>query len=102
MSYIMVVNPVILSQCREPNLLPTAPIMGATAASSVIGCFLCGLWANMPLALMPGMGLNAYLVFGICHNFGVTFQEALSCSFMSGLILLVLAQLGVCHFLVKT
>lgn len=104
MSYIMVVNPVILRQCSrdKDHPLPAAPLMGATAISSVIGCLVCGLWANMPLGLMPGMGLNAYFVFGICHNFDVSFQEALSCVFASGLLLLVLSQLGVCHWLVKT
>lgn len=103
MSYIMVVNPVILANARSrANPLPLAPLMGATAMSSFLGSLLVGLWANMPLGLMPGMGLNAYFVFGICHNFDVTLAQALSCGFMSGLLLLVLSQLGVCHWLVKT
>merc|ERR1719440_2321641 len=103
MSYIMVVNPVILRNStsrRHPEDM--APLMSATAFSSVVGCLLCGLWANMPLGLMPGMGLNAYFVFGICHTFDVSFQEALTCAFMAGFLLLVLSQLGVCHWLVKT
>merc|ERR1719440_756863 len=103
MSYILVVNPVvILGNARKPDPIPVAPLMSATAVSSVVGCLLCGLWANMPLGLMPGMGLNAYFVFGICHTFDVSFQEALTCAFMAGFLLLVLSQLGVCHWLVKT
>merc|ERR1719498_2257169 len=100
MSYILVVNPVILGNAGKS--VPQAALMSASATSSVVGCLLCGLWANMPLGLMPGMGLNAYFVFGICHTFEVTIQEAFSCAFASGLLLLVLAQGGVCHWLVKT
>merc|ERR1719440_825698 len=103
MSYILVVNPVILGNAAQPGqTIPQAALMSATATSSVVGCLLCGLWANMPLGLMPGMGLNAYFVFGICHTFDVSFQEALTCAFMAGFLLLVLSQLGVCHWLVKT
>jgi AGZA family xanthine/uracil permease-like MFS transporter len=103
MSYILVVNPVILSHAQtHHNHISQAALMSATAASSVVGCLLCGLWANMPLGLMPGMGLNAYFVFGICHTFKVSLQESLSCSFMSGLALLILSQSGVIHWLVKT
>jgi len=100
MSYIMVVNPVILGKA-QPGLSQGA-LMSATAVSSVVGSLLCGLWANMPLGLMPGMGLNAYFVFGICHNFDVSFEQALSCTFFSGLLLFVLAQLKVVGWLVKT
>merc|ERR1719201_216925 len=104
MSYIMVVNPVVIlrNSNSQRHPLDMAPLMSATAFSSVAGCFLIGVWANMPLGLMPGMGLNAYFVFGICHTFDVTFQEALSCAFASGLLLFLLSQLGVCHWLVKT
>merc|ERR1740117_1287108 len=104
MSYIMVVNPVILSKAQRAGQspLPMGSLMSATATSSVVGCLVCGLWANMPLGLMPGMGLNAYFVFGICHNFDVSFEQALSCTFFSGLLLFVLAQLKVVGWLVKT
>lgn len=103
MSYILVVNPVILMNAQTAsNPINQASLMSATAASSVVGCLLLGLWANMPLGLMPGMGLNAYFVYGICQTFDVTLQEAFSCAFASGLILFVLSQIGVCHWLVKT
>jgi len=103
MSYIMVVNPTILvNAATAANPISMAPLMSATAMSSVVGCLLCGLWSNMPLGLMPGMGLNAYFVYGICHTFDVSLQQAFSCAFASGALLLVLSQAGVCHWLVKT
>eukprot|EP00972_Heterocapsa_arctica_P048636 7168392-Heterocapsa_arctica.AAC.1 len=51
---------------------------------------------------MPGMGLNAYFAFGICHTFDVTWQQALSCTFVSGAVLVVMAMLGICNWVVAT
>eukprot|EP00928_Gymnodinium_smaydae_P025940 TRINITY_DN20516_c2_g2_i1.p1 TRINITY_DN20516_c2_g2~~TRINITY_DN20516_c2_g2_i1.p1 ORF type:complete len:617 (-),score=108.24 TRINITY_DN20516_c2_g2_i1:65-1669(-) len=98
MSYIMVVNPVILST-SDPS--KSEPVMFATAMSACAASLVVGLFANMPLALMPGMGLNAYFAFGICKAFGVTWDEAMSCCFVSGLILMLLSALGICRSLVQ-
>eukprot|EP00439_Symbiodinium_sp_Y106_P023293 s6219_g2.t2 len=94
MCYILVVNPVILGSA-DPDSHET--IMTATAVSSAIGCLVVALSSDAPLGLMPGMGLNAYFSFGICRSF-----HALSCCFVSGAALLLLAVLGVCQWIVTT
>jgi len=101
MSYIMVVNPVIISKAGINGDLPPESVMAATALSASVGSFVVGVIGDAPLGLMPGMGLNAYFTFGICHNFGLSWQEALSCCFVSGLALLLLALCGVCHWVVS-
>mmetsp|Transcript_56435 Transcript_56435/g.165692 ORF Transcript_56435/g.165692 Transcript_56435/m.165692 type:complete len:582 (+) Transcript_56435:134-1879(+) len=104
MSYIMVVNPVILCQSVAGGQVPLSPesVMTATALSAAVGSLCAGLLADAPLGLMPGMGLNAYFAFGICHTFEVTWQQALSCAFVSGVVLVVLALLGICNWIVAT
>lgn len=102
MSYIMVVNPMILGRAAsQSNPMAAESVMTATAFSSAFGCLAVGLLGDAPLGLMPGMGLNAYFAFGICKTFDVTWEEALSCSFVSGALLLTFALLGVCHWVVS-
>eukprot|EP00931_Biecheleriopsis_adriatica_P079637 TRINITY_DN53021_c0_g1_i1.p1 TRINITY_DN53021_c0_g1~~TRINITY_DN53021_c0_g1_i1.p1 ORF type:complete len:566 (+),score=104.35 TRINITY_DN53021_c0_g1_i1:83-1780(+) len=100
MSYILVVNPVILGSADAENPIPAEGIMTATALSAAIGSLIVGLAGDAPLGLMPGMGLNAYFAFGICRTFGVSFGQAMSCCFVSGALLLLLAVLGVCNWVV--
>lgn len=101
MSYIMVVNPVILSKASSPgHEVDTSSVMMATAFSAAIGSLAVGIFGKAPLGLMPGMGLNAYFAFGICHNFHVTWGQALTCCFVSGALLLLLALAGVCNWIV--
>jgi len=102
MCYILVVNPVILGSADPDSHVSTETIMTATAVSSAIGCLVVALSSDVPLGLMPGMGLNAYFSFGICRSFHVTFGQALSCCFVSGAALLLLAVLGVCQWIVTT
>ncbi|KAJ7530903.1 hypothetical protein O6H91_14G024100 [Diphasiastrum complanatum] len=69
----------------------------ATAASSLIGCFIMGIFANLPLALAPGMGTNAYFAYTVVgfHGSGsISYKSALAAVFMEGIIFLVLAALG--------
>lgn len=101
MSYIMVVNPVILSAADPTDLRLGEPVMTATAMSAAFGSLLVGVFANAPVGLMSGMGLNAYFAYGICHAFNVTWQEALTCCFASGLLLVLLSALGICQALVR-
>jgi len=102
MSYILVVNPVILGSADPSSHISAETIMTATAVSAAVGSFIVGLCGNAPLGLMPGMGLNAYFSFGICRAFNVTFGQAMSCCFVSGAALLLLALLGVCQWIVTT
>ncbi|KAJ7543740.1 hypothetical protein O6H91_09G051100 [Diphasiastrum complanatum] len=69
----------------------------ATAASSLIGCLIMGMLANLPLALAPGMGANAYFAYTVVgfHGSGtVSYRAALAAVFIEGLIFLILAALG--------
>ena len=67
MSYILVVNPQILSEAG----LPETDVAVATALSSAIACLVMGLYANYPFALAPGMGINAYFTYGVVLGLGV-------------------------------
>mmetsp|Transcript_60478 Transcript_60478/g.112295 ORF Transcript_60478/g.112295 Transcript_60478/m.112295 type:complete len:524 (+) Transcript_60478:81-1652(+) len=101
MSYIMLVNPVILSKADPHNPVALEPLMTATAFSACLGSLMAGLMVNMPFGLMPGMGLNAYFTFGICHSFDVTRSQAMSCCIVSGALLVLLSALGVCEWIVN-
>ena len=91
MSYILFVNPQILSQAG----MPAEDVAVATALASAIATLAMGLWANLPFALAPGMGLNAYFTFGVVHGLGVDWPVALAAVFLEGILFIVLALSGV-------
>lgn len=91
MAYIVLVNPAILSQTG----MPIAAVAAATCASAVFASILMGLAANYPLALAPGMGLNAYFTFSVVKGMGVPWPVALGCVFISGCCFLILTFAGV-------
>ncbi len=82
MAYIIFVNPSILGQAG----MPTGAVFLATIFATVIGTLIMGLFANVPYALAPGMGLNAFFTFTVCFTFGFSWQEALGLVFICGLI----------------
>ena len=82
MCYIIIVNPDILSLTG----MDFGAVFVATCLAAAIGCFVMGLIANYPIALAPGMGLNAYFTFSVCLGMGVNWQVALAAVFVSGLI----------------
>ena len=73
MAYIVFVNPDILSEAG----LPIPAVAAATCLSAAIGCILMGIIANYPIALAPGMGLNAYFAFTVVKGMGIPWQTAL-------------------------
>lgn len=85
--YIIAVNSLILSEAGIPL---EAAIM-ATIISSVVGCLIMGFWANVPILIVPGMGINALFSFTIVHSMGMSWQEALAVVFVSGLIFMFIA-----------
>jgi adenine/guanine/hypoxanthine permease len=87
MAYILLVNPQILSQAG----LPPGDVAAATAIASAVACIMMGLVAKYPFALAPGMGLNAYFVFGIVIGLGVSYQVALTAVFVEGLLFIALS-----------
>jgi adenine/guanine/hypoxanthine permease len=97
MAYIIVVNPAILSEAG----MPQAAVMTATCLTSALGCFLMGGWARYPLAMAPGMGLNAYFTYAVVKGMGVSWQTALGAVFVSGALFLLLTALGVRQMIVR-
>ncbi len=90
LSYILFVNPQILSQAG----MPAEDVAVATALAAAAATLVMGLLANFPFALAPGMGLNAYFTFGIVQGLGVSWQVALAAVFLEGVIFLALTAAG--------
>ncbi|ADW70963.1 NCS2 family permease [Granulicella tundricola] len=91
MAYIIFVNPAILSQTG----MPIAAVTAATCLCAAFGSILMGAIANYPLALAPGMGLNAYFTYTVVKGMGVPWQTALGAVFLSGIIFLLLTFGGI-------
>lgn len=85
--YIVAVNPAILSAAG----MDTRAVFWATALSSAIACLWIGLWANLPFALAPAMGRNAYFAFYVVNTLGLTWQNALACVAISGITFMLLS-----------
>jgi AGZA family xanthine/uracil permease-like MFS transporter len=97
MAYIVVVNPLILGEAG----LPVAGVAVATCLSAGIGSILMGFLSNYPLALAPGMGLNAYFTFTVVKGMGLPWQTALGCVFLSGVAFLLLTVAGVRQLIIR-
>lgn len=82
MSYILFVNPSILSEAG----MEWGAVFLATIIASVIGTLIMGLVANVPYAQAPGMGINAFFTYTVCFGLGFTWQQALSIVFICGLL----------------
>ena len=91
MAYIIFVNPSILSQTG----MPLAAVTISTCLCAAFGSILMGFLANYPLALAPGMGLNAYFTYTVVKGMGVAWQTALGAVFLSGIIFLLLTFGGI-------
>jgi AGZA family xanthine/uracil permease-like MFS transporter len=91
MAYIVLVNPAILGQAG----MPVAAVAAATCLAAGFASILMGLMANVPLALAPGMGLNAYFSFTVVQGMGVPWPVALGCVFISGVAFLILTFAGI-------
>jgi len=98
MAYIVLVNPAILGSAG----MPVASVAAATCFAAAFASILMGLVANTPLALAPGMGLNAYFSFTVVQQMGVPWPVALGCVFVSGVAFLVLTLTGVRQLIVAS
>jgi AGZA family xanthine/uracil permease-like MFS transporter len=96
MVYIVAVNPAILGEAG----LPVGAVAVATCLAAGFASLLMGLAANTPLALAPGMGLNAYFTYTVVKGMGVPWETALGCVFLSGAAFLVLTLVGVRQLIV--
>jgi AGZA family xanthine/uracil permease-like MFS transporter len=97
MAYIIFVNPAILAAAK----MPFGAVFTATCVAAAIGCMLMAFLANYPIALAPGMGLNAYFAFGVVGGMGHTWQVALGCVFFSGIIFFIISVLPIREWIVN-
>lgn len=96
MAYIVFVNPAILRDAGMP--LPA--VFAATCIAAAAGTLLMGAFARYPIALAPGMGLNAYFAYAVVKGMGIPWPTALGAVFLSGLAFLILTVLGVRQLIV--
>ena len=97
MAYIVFVNPSILHETG----MPLAAVTAATCISAAVGSLLMGAFAKYPIALAPGMGLNAYFTYVVVKGMGVPWQAALGAVFVSGIAFFVLTLLGVRQLIIS-
>ncbi len=97
MAYIVLVNPAILADAGVP--LPA--VTAATCLSAAFGSILMGVIARYPIALAPGMGLNAYFTYTVCIKMHVPWQTALGAVFLSGVIFLALTTVGIRQMILR-
>lgn len=87
MAYIIFVNPNVLAEAG----MDKGAVFVATCLAAAIGCFIMGIYARLPVALAPGMGLNAFFTYGVVLGMGYTWQTALGAVFLSGCIFVLLS-----------
>src|SRR6204780_386748 len=97
MAYVVVVNPRILGEAG----MPVEGVLFATCLSGAIATLIMGLWANYPIALAPGMSLNAYFTYSIVLGRGVPWQTALGVVFLSGSLFLLLTLTNIREHIVN-
>ncbi len=91
MAYIIFVNPNVLGEAG----MDKGALITVTCVASFIGTILAGLWVNVPFAMAPGMGLNAFFTYTLVMGKGATWEQALGVVFFSGIVFLILTLVGV-------
>ena len=86
-SYIIIVNPIILTDAK----IPAALSVFATIFSSALGCLIMGLWANAPIIITPGMGVNAFFTYTLVIGMKLDWQQAIAISIISSVIYMIVA-----------
>lgn len=97
MAYIIFVNPAILADAG----MDKGAVFVATCLAAALGCFIMGFIANYPIALAPGMGLNAFFTYGVVLGMGHTWQAALGAVFLSGIVFLLLSIFKVREWIIN-
>jgi adenine/guanine/hypoxanthine permease len=98
MAYIIFVNPAILSDAG----MDRGSVFVATCLAAAIGCFVMGFIANYPIALAPGMGLNAFFTYAVVLGMGYTWQVALAAVFVSGLLFIALSLFRIREWIINS
>ncbi len=96
MSYIVVVNPAILSAAG----IPEGPSFVATVLVAAFGCYFMAFYANRPFAIAPYMGENAFIAFTVCKVLGFRWQTALAAIFIAGVLFIVMTVLRLRQWIV--
>jgi AGZA family xanthine/uracil permease-like MFS transporter len=97
MAYIIFVNPSILHEAG----MPAAAVTAATCLAAALGSILMGAFARYPIALAPGMGLNAYFTYSVVKGMGVDWHVALGAVFLSGVAFLLLTAAGIRQMIIN-
>ena len=98
LAYILVVNPLILSKTG----MDFNAVVVSTALAAAIGCLMMALYANLPIAQAPGMGLNAFFAYTIVLGMGYTWQFALTAVFLEGVLFIILSLLNVRELIINS
>lgn len=98
MSYILIVNPSILSEAG----MDKGGVFVATAAAAIVGSLIMGALANWPVALAPGLGINAFFTYGIVLGMGYSWEVALGAVFWSGVLFFVISVTKLRKYLVES
>ena len=98
MAYIIFVNPQMLSQTGMPG----GAVFLATIIASAVGTLVMGLFANVPYAQAPGMGLNAFFTYTVCFGLGFSWQQALAMVFLCGVINVLITVTRIRKLIVKS
>lgn len=97
MAYIVFVNPDILSATG----MDLGAVFVATCLAAAIGTLIMGLWAKLPIAQAPGMGLNTFFAFTVVLGMGIDWEVALAATFVSGVLFLLLTVTGLRELIIN-
>ncbi|KGK91475.1 guanine permease [Desulfosporosinus sp. HMP52] len=97
MAYILFVNPIILKDAG----MPISATFAATAIAAAFGTLIMGLYANYPIALAPGMGLNAFFTYTVVLGMGLSWQTALGAVFISGVVFFLMTVTKVREWIIE-
>ncbi|WP_416306098.1 NCS2 family permease [Neptunicella sp. SCSIO 80796] len=97
MAYIIFVNPAILAEAG----MDQGAVFVATCLAAAVGCLVMGLLANLPIALAPGMGLNAFFTYGVVLSMGYSWQAALGAVFLSGILFFLLSAFKIREWIIQ-
>ena len=98
MAYIIFVNPNVLADAG----MDKGAVFVATCLAAAVGCFIMGIYARLPVALAPGMGLNAFFTYGVVLGMGYSWQTALGAVFLSGCIFILLSLFKIRELIINT
>ncbi|WP_289050062.1 NCS2 family permease [uncultured Psychrobacter sp.] len=98
MAYIIFVNPNVLADAG----MDKGAVFVATCLAAAVGCFIMGIYARLPVALAPGMGLNAFFTYGVVLGMGYAWQTALGAVFLSGCIFILLSLFKIREIIINS